>query len=372
MNQLYSEPDPAGLDTGESVSIDIRVESSQTLNRTAWDAFVSSHESATPYHLSAWMIGIDRAYDHQSYAVMAYRGSRLCGVLPLTHIRRPVGRGSLVSLPFCDIGGVLADDKAVDHALTEAARKLAADCGLSGFELRRLGDAVSDNDMTTVFKVSMRRALPADSETLFGQFRTKLRSQIRKAEKNGLTGKVVPDVSALDAFYPMFVENMRRLGSPVHGKAWFRELLGAYGDRFRIGLVYYGEQVVGGGIVLLNGRSACIPWASTLPEYNRLAPNMLLYWQLLSHVCDSGVDWFDFGRSTPEEGTYRFKKQWGAEPFQLDWQQWTLDGLDETGQNAAPSRIAGWLRELLERGWRQMPLSVTQWLGPRIRKYISL
>ncbi|PVY78319.1 FemAB-related protein (PEP-CTERM system-associated) [Tamilnaduibacter salinus] len=355
-----------------TVGIDIRVESPQTLNRDAWDAFVSEHEAATPYHLSAWILGVERAYGHQCYAVMAYRGSTLCGVLPLTYIRRPVGRGVLVSLPFCDVGGTLAGDEVVHHALIEAARGLAADCGLNGFELRHRGAAIPGDGETAPIKVSMQRALPGDSDTLLGQFKAKLRSQIRKAEKNGLTGEVRTDVSALDAFYPMFAENMRRLGSPVHGIDWFRELLAAYGDRFRIGLVYYGDQVVGGGIVLMNARSACIPWASTLPEYNRLAPNMLLYWRLLSHVCDDGAEWFDFGRSTLGEGTYRFKKQWGAAPFQLDWQQWTLDGLNENEHPAAPSPIARWVRELVERGWRQLPLSVTRWLGPRIRKYITL
>jgi hypothetical protein len=30
---------------------------------------------------------------------------------------------------------------------------------------------------------------------------------------------------------------------------------------------------------------------------------------------------FDFGRSTMNEGTYKFKKQWGCEPTQLHWSE---------------------------------------------------
>ncbi|MEZ5583585.1 MAG: GNAT family N-acetyltransferase [Candidatus Competibacteraceae bacterium] len=69
-----------------------------------------------------------------------------------------------------------------------------------------------------------------------------------------------------------------------------------------------------------------IPWASSLRKYNSLSPNMLLYWSVLEFACKKGYRIFDFGRSTPGEGTYRFKEQWGAKPVQLYWHYWLRGG----------------------------------------------
>jgi hypothetical protein len=52
---------------------------------------------------------------------------------------------------------------------------------------------------------------------------------------------------------------------------------------------------------------------------------MLLYWTKLEYACDNGNKTFDFGRSTPGEGTYRFKPQWGAKPQPLHWQYISLN-----------------------------------------------
>jgi hypothetical protein len=44
-----------------------------------------------------------------------------------------------------------------------------------------------------------------------------------------------------------------------------------------------------------------------------------MYWHMLEQACLAGAKVFRFGRSTPDSGTYHFKKQWGAEPVKLYW-----------------------------------------------------
>ena len=127
---------------------------------------------------------------------------------------------------------------------------------------------------------------------------------------------------------------------------------------------------IGAGLVLFTDNTATIPWASTLRRYNRLAPNMLLYWSLLSHATDKGCDYFDFGRSTIGEGTYKFKQQWGARPVALNWR--TVPMTEQ--QAAADTTLNGKssLRQTAENIWRKLPLPVTVTLGSTVRKYISL
>ena len=163
---------------------------------------------------------------------------------------------------------------------------------------------------------------------------------------------------------------MRDLGSPVHAKAWFTEISRGYADNAIISVVFKDDVPIGAGIVLKTSRQACIPWASTLRNYNRLAPNMLLYWSLLSHCAEYGFQSFDFGRSTYDEGTYRFKKQWGAKAEALRWRQYDRDGEPIPQQYGQSSRST--LRQTSETLWRKLPLNVTVKVGSLIRPYISL
>ncbi len=127
------------------------------------------------------------------------------------------------------------------------------------------------------------------------------------------------------------------------------------------------------GVVLIHPSTMSIPWASSLRRYNRLNPNMLLYWIFLSLAIDSGCRCFDFGRSTPGEGTYRFKEQWGARPRQLYWYDFTGNGkaVAATPDHEQPDDSRSHRHRAADL-WRRIPLTGANWAGPRIRKYISL
>jgi len=66
--------------------------------------------------------------------------------------------------------------------------------------------------------------LPASSDDLFKSYNSKLRSQIRRPQKEGMDS-IIGGIELLDNFYNVFAINMRDLGSPVHSKNLFREIL---------------------------------------------------------------------------------------------------------------------------------------------------
>lgn len=245
----------------------------------------------------------------------------------------------------------------------------------AGLELRCSAPGGEDEAALAGRKVRMVLNLPESAAALMQSYPPKLRSQVRKAEKNGLTSEVTSDAAAIGAFYDVYARNMRRLGSPPHSRAWFDAIhrhYSAAGDMFIV-LVHHENKVVGAGWVLLCGDKAVIPWASTLADYNALAPNMLLYWAIQAQLCERGVRQFDFGRSTFGEGTYKFKKQWGALPVALAWREWDAQGVAPvlapavTGGGAASK-----LRPLIESTWQRLPLGVTNRLGPKLRRFITL
>ena len=346
----------------------MKIKIAVSADQAVWDEYVDGHKDASPYHRFAWLLSVEQAYQHKNVSLLAFDDDKIIGVLPCIKMQKPFSKASYCALPYCDLGHGLANDTKILQALQNQALVLLKDEGGSSFDYRDSIGVLPSNELSGK-KVRMVLPLPGDSETLMAGFKSKLRSQIRKAEKNGLTFIIANSQTQIDDFYQIFAINMRKLGSPVHSKKWFENLFKHYAQYIVLSVVYSGKVPVGAGIVLRNANKAAIPWASTVAEYNKLSPNMMLYWSLLEHVSNLGCTEFDFGRSTYDEGTYKFKRQWGAEPKPLAWSNLVAEhtAIDKNTPNK-PSQI----RSLVEKVWAKLPLSVTTIVGPKIRKHISL
>jgi serine/alanine adding enzyme len=158
---------------------------------------------------------------------------------------------------------------------------------------------------------------------------------------------------------------MRDLGTPVYSISFFREVLSAYGDAAHVFLVDHGEVTVAGGIALVHGTVVETPWASSLRDYRTQSPNNLLYWRVIEHAIEIGATTLDFGRSTPNEGTYHFKEQWGARPEPLHWEYALSHG--GAPPNLSPSNPK--FRTAIA-AWSRLPLFVTNSVGPYIVRSI--
>jgi FemAB-related protein (PEP-CTERM system-associated) len=341
-------------------------------DRSSWDAYVHHHPASTHCHLSGWKGVIEKAYGHRGYYFIAEEDSRIWGVLPLFHLKSLLFGNQLVSMPFLNYGGILSESEDAGFSLLQEAIRLASDLRASSVELRHLDGlkGISARDARShekTHKVRMVLRLPGSSEALFRSFKSKLRSQISRPEKAGLKGSI-GGAENLDAYYRVFSINMRDLGSPVHSKKFFRQILEEFGPNAQIGLVHDEAGLpAAAGLILCFRETVEIPWASSLRKFNSLSPNMLLYWSLLKYACDGKYAEFDFGRCTPGEGTHRFKEQWGATGIPLHWQYWTPHEKNGAGVDSGKPRVA-----LLISLWQKLPLPLSTWLGPKLRRSISL
>ena len=338
-------------------------------DQSAWDSYVVSHEQGGPYLAYSWKKAVETAYGHKTVYLASYTGNTISGVLPLVYIKPPFFSGRLVSLPFCDYGGILAQNHETADALLHHAKNLAATIRAE-LEIRCPGSCPAIEKQKGFIRVTnksrMILELPGSANRLWTGFKSKLRSQVKRPAKDGLVARI-GGKNFKNEFYPVFSANMRDLGSPVHSGKWIDSVMDAFGEKARIGVVFKNGLPVAAGILLFYKNTATVPWASTLREYNHFSPNMLLYWSFLEYASDSGYRLFDFGRSTPGEGTYAFKKQWGAMPTPLFWYR-------SGGGDIYPKNHAGkdgpW-RQAAVRTWQRLPIVVTNAMGPCLRKYID-
>jgi len=400
-------------------------------NKGQWDSYVKSHPMGNIYQLSGWKAVIENTYGHKTYYLLATHGNKnesttinqlskpasksgayddagehfldstgsndlsarsqyrnsngILGILPIVHIKNILFGNNLISMPFCDMGGVLADNDTIKRELVLEALKIGKKLSTNNIELRNIetlkclisinGNCNAEGDnllakkwavQTPPCKVRMVLELPESSDELMKSFKSKLRSQIKKPIKEGLDTRI-GQTELLDDFYHVFAVNMKDLGSPVHSKRLFHNILKEFSENCKIAMTYIGKRPVAGGVMLFFKNTLMNPWASFLKSYKLLSPNMFLYWSMLAYASDNGFKYFDFGRCTPGGGTYKFKEQWGANPEILDYSYFSINGSFD-GRPISEKKIFKIGSEV----WKKLPVFSTKIGGPLFRKYIGL
>lgn len=331
-------------------------------SRAACEAWVAAHQASTAYHDPAWTGLIGRAFGHQTEYLAAESGGRIAGVLPLVFFRSRLFGRFAVSLPFVNYGGVLAETPEAERALVDRAIADARAAGCSHLELRHMSRR-RDDLQPRRHKVAMVLGLAGSVDAEWQRLDRKLRNQVRKAEKSELE-EAQGGAELLPDFYHVFARNMRDLGTPVYSRRFFDEVVSTFPGSTRVFVVRRGGRPLAAAVTHWHRDTMEVPWASALRESNRFSANVLLYWRMLAFANDRGFRSFDFGRSTPGEGTFHFKKQWGAEPRELVWEYWTASGPapDLSPKNAKFG--------LAIKVWQRLPVSLATAMGPSIVRNI--
>lgn len=326
----------------------------------AWDAYVESRGDSAGYHSWRWRRVFVDAFGHEPVYLVAREGGSITGVLPMVHIKSLLFGSSLTSLPFLNYGGVIANSPETRDALIDAAQTVARDRNCGHIELRHTARQFPDLPCKR-HKVAMRLGLRG---SMWDGFNHKLRNQIRKAEKSGLVVERGGEELVGD-FYKVFARNMRDLGTPVYSKRLFREVLRVFPERAQLHVVRLKGQAVAAGLTYRTRTMVQLPWASSIRAFNSLCPNTLLYWDAIQFAMERFASVFDMGRSTPDEGTFKFKAQWGAEPLQLNWEYRLM--MQGELPNVSPANPKYQRAIAL---WQKLPLAVTRSVGPMIVRTI--
>ncbi len=289
------------------------------------------------------------SFGYSKDILIVKKDNKFEGFMPLIIIS---GIGTrIVSMPHFSYGGYLGKNDLTQKQhfhLIEIIRKKHGDNVL-------IRDFKEISDFTSTEKVSCFLELEDSSEKQFTGFSSKLRSQIRKATKNGL----FVEESTLESFYPIYVNNMHRLGSPHISKTFFHNLLENYTHGQAVVFsVKNGEQNIGSSILLIFKDFSEVTWAATHKDFNHLAPNMILYWKMIEYCIDQKVRIFSFGRASKDSGSLKFKKQWGSDEIQLVWNY------------SLPQKIRVEKVKILPKIWRLLPRFVVKIFGPIVTKYV--
>lgn len=345
--------------------------------KKSWDSFVGKFPETGHHHFSGYLYAIKEAFSHDLICLMAKDKvtGEIKGVLPLVGIRSRIFGDSLTSIPFYNYGGPLYDNDETLKTLVNLAKSVKNEGGYRTLQLRCINsDAGGFGLGVETHKACLVLDLP-DSPSKLGagnaKKRAKLRSQCKLAERKAaelnckIEQRFGTSCDLLDDFYTVFSQHMHSLGTPVYGKSFFEAVL--KNVHSSITVVYWNNKPVACGWLFVHGSRISIPWASALKKTNPYSINSYMYYNILSKCIEEGRQTFDFGRSTINAGTYKFKLQWGAEPVQCYWYNDTSEII------SSHSNIHAQQKEkfsLAVKCWKLLPLFIANFIGPPIIKNV--
>ncbi len=356
-----SSPTAAGA--AEAGSLEVRLTSGDDLEdrigELDWQPLCGEnpHSDRDP----RWLLVLRDGLKQEPFLLEAIRQGQTVGYLPLALVSSWLFGRFLVSLPYLSTVGVITEEPEVAERLVDEAIELAGQTRSRFLELRqeRAWDHPELPEEMSA-KVHMRLTLPeGGSEALWDSLKSKVRSQVKKGLQNEFS-VAFGGQELLEDFYGIFARNMRDLGTPVYGQSLFRSMLRHFVDQAELCVLRDGSTPIAGAVLIHGPYTSVVPSASSIRDYNSKNCNMVLYWHMMARVADRGGRIFDFGRSTAEGPTHKFKKQWGAVESPSIWQYHRLQGEINTvrPENQKYGRLI--------RLWQRLPVWLTRVIGPPI------
>jgi serine/alanine adding enzyme len=336
------------------------------LDTGEWNEYVYNNNDSNIYHLISWKTIIEETFGHKGYYLVAKDNGIVRGLLPLFFIKSRLFGRYLISLPFLDRAGVIADNPQIATLLCEAAIAMAQQTQVDFLELRNQGEINHVDLITATPKVNFVLSSELGADILWKKVLQKnVKNKVRKAWKNEISIDIGSNGQYINDFYNVYCIHMRYLGTPVHPRIFFNNMLNEFPNKLKVILAKHKTKVIGGKIIIVFKDTLYFIAQYSLRQYNEFHPNNLLYWSAIEYASNNGYKFCDMGRSNIDSGPFYFKKQWGTEIHQLYWQYYLHNAKQIPNLSPTNPRFS-----LAINIWKRLPLGLTKALGPLVAKHI--
>ena len=323
-----------------------------------WNEYLQTRASSVT-ELFAWRNIVHDVYGIASHFIAAEDSGLIVGTIGLFEIKHPLFGHYLTTVAFSNDGGFHFDNAAAATLLLSEAKRLADDLDVDYLLIRTRGVDLEGFATDRHYRTAVLDLSEGIDTVWTKKIKGNTRNHIRRGLKEGFTVHSGHDQIA--DFYRVFHTHMRDLGSPAHGLRFYESIIQHLGDYVTFTVVRDGRSPAAGALLFEFNGTAMNHHTVALKQYNRRCPNYLIYWDMIKSSCIDGNTKFDMGRSEADGPNIRFKKNWGTQIVQLNYNYY-LRGLDKIPYlDPRNPRY-----RLPVEAWKRLPLVIVRALGPQL------
>jgi lipid II:glycine glycyltransferase (peptidoglycan interpeptide bridge formation enzyme) len=211
--------------------------------------------------------------------------------------------------------------------------------------------------------------LSEHAEDVWPGLQKQVQQKVRKSQKEGVRVRVAEKREDVLLYYNLHLQTRsKKHGMPSQSRKYFSTLWDTFAasGNLRLLLAEYEGRTIAGTIIFVFGTTIHSAYAASDENYLKLAPNNLLYWDIITWGCEQGYKTFELGRTARDnEGLMDFKRRWGAVQETLPYYYYPQTaGLASTSESSRKF-------QLLTATWRKLPLGISAPLGGFLYKHMG-
>lgn len=190
-----------------------------------------------------------------------------------------------------------------------------------------VNDPMHDVEALDTWIVDVRKS----EEELLSMTKKKHRYDIRKSiqpepEGAGLESEIRTDVSAIDIFYDLLSDTIRRQGWNAYSKEYIRKEFEAFSNQNKASIIFAKKdgKYIAGGVFIHFANQTFYHYGASLSEYNKIPGPYRVIWEAIRLSKEKNISFVNLWGVSPEDkpkhpwfGLSRFKRKFPG--FEQKW-----------------------------------------------------
>jgi hypothetical protein len=330
-----------------------------------WDEYVAAHAQASFFHGATWARVLRDTYGHEPCYFTRFSEDRLCTLLPMMEVSRPLAGRSGVSLPFTDECEPITGARTGLELFREAVRYGQAR-GWRYLEWRGGKDLFEASPASLCFYGHTLDLSPPENR-LFEGLHSAVRRAIRRADRSGVEVQIAHTLESMKAYYELHCKTRKKHGIlPQPWKFFFNiyQHVLSKGNGF-VALATFGQRPIAAAVYFHIAKRAIYKFGASDDEFQHLRANNKVMWEAIRWLAQNGHQSLHFGRtSMANAGLRRFKLSWGTAEYSVEYRKYDLRRREFVREQ---DKAFGWHNALFAR----LPLSLARCLGSFLYRHVS-
>ncbi len=350
------------------------------------------------YHSTEWKEFITKSFNTEQLWVTATDDTNtVITALPITKIRSKIFGSRIIATGYQEYGGFIGDKDNLNKIIEYIKEKYSNEFefleikgSIDGTNnpnnnplLRKvnhykrfvlsLKKSTQEKDPLNVFKDQAGGAVeaigdPKFSGPIWDNIQKSKRKAINKAKKECTCREL--NIKDLDQFYKLYLQNMRRFGTPPYSKHYFHNFFNKIEEKGfgRIYGCFKDNKLISALLGFTYNRTVHITTAISNTKFAKYRPSDLMHWKFINWALENNYKSFDFGLVREESGQFEYKRKWGAELKELP-SYYLLLSKKEVPTILDPTNKK---YKLAIKVWQHLPIKLTEWIGMRIRRELGM
>lgn len=300
-------------------------------DKEGWNRVASMSVHATYAHLWEWAEIIERGLGFRALKLVAENNSQIVGIY--SGFLKPYRSKFVLFSPLdttWDYGGPVClpgDERALGMLIEKmevlAKSKRVISLRVSPYRYAELEELLATKGYRRSERLTCVVDVTVTEDEILGNIKKGARRNISKAEGAGVRiveSDSLDDTRKLREILGRHSKDSAYGMPPVSYFEYIHEIM-VKNKLARVHLAYLDDEVIGGGLSFVFGKTATLRYAGIVQEHRDSGAHYLLHWHRILQFKKEGVEEIDMGGIPPEEknGVRFFKTRFGGTIIPVDW-----------------------------------------------------